>query len=296
MNFVAAGSGDVRRRGAVCGIVAVRWAAACCACALFWHSAAWAINGTNPEPSSLPPPQPSFDDVWKEVTDPGGARSRLEQAGLKFSFTYYGDALGNPSGGVRQGMGYSGRFGAIVDADLEKLVGWSGATFHVSGHQIHGPRLSTNNLDNLLLVSGIEAQTSSRLFNLWIEQKLGSVVNLRVGQFSAGQEFMVSDNADLFVNASFGWPALTAQDLPSGGPTYPEATPGVRLKITPNDQFTVMAAIFNGNPAGPGIGDPVSRDPFGVVFRVNDPPLFIAELPYDYNQDKPGGPPSDPNQ
>jgi len=40
-------------------------------------------------------------------------------------FTYYGDALGNLSGGVQQGLGYSGRFGTIVDADLEKLVGCS---------------------------------------------------------------------------------------------------------------------------------------------------------------------------
>jgi porin len=294
MNFVRAEKDNLRRLGA---IEMASWrVAACCACAAFWHSAAWAINATSPEPSSQLPAQPSFSDVWKAFTDPGGLRSRLEQAGLKFTFTYFGDALGNPSGGVQQGLGYSGRFGTIVDADLEKFVGWSGATFHTSAQQIHGPGLSTDNLDNLLVVSGIEAQASTRLFNLWIEQKLGSEVNVRVGQFSAGQEFMVSDNADLFVNASFGWPALTAQDLPSGGPSYPEATPGVRLKITPNDQFTVMAAVFNGNPAGPGIGNPVSRDPFGVGFRVNDPPLFIAELSYDYNQDKPGGPAGDPNQ
>jgi porin len=47
----------------------------------------------------------------------------------------------------------------------------------------------------------------------------------------------------------------------------------------------VMAAIFDGNPAGPGVGDPVGRDPSGIAFRVNDPALFMAELAYEYGQD-----------
>src|ERR1700730_12796214 len=121
-------------------------------------------------------------------------------------------------------------------------------------------------------------------FNLWIEQQLTNRVNLRVGQFTAAQEFLVSDNADLFVNSTFGWPVLTAVDLPSGGPNYPEATPGARLQIAASDQLTLRAAIFDGNPAGPGIGDPVGRDPYGMAFRVNDPPFFIVEMEYAYGQ------------
>ena len=96
---------------------------------------------------------------------------------MKFTFTYYGDALGNPTGGVYQGMAYSGRFATIVDVDLGKIMGWSGATFHVSEHQIHGPGLSLNYLDNLMVASGVE---------------------------------VVSEYANLFVNASFGWPALAS--------------------------------------------------------------------------------------
>ena len=111
--------------------------------------------------------------------------------------------------------------------------------------------------------------------------------SLRVGQFTAAQEFLVSDNADLFVNSTFGWPVLTAMDLPSGGPNYPEATPGARLQIAASDQLTLRAAIFDGNPAGPGIGDPVGRDPYGVAFRVNDPPFFIVEMEYAYGQTGP---------
>jgi porin len=245
----------------------------------------------------------SLPQVLRQLTDVGGLRSRLEQAGLRFTFTYYGDAFGNPLGGVTQGLGYDGRFGTIIDGDLEKLAGWSGASFHASIHQIQGTQFSATNLQSLAVASSVEALPSTRLFNLWIEQKIGDDMNLRFGQFSASQEFLVSQTAALFVNSTFGWPVLPADDLPSGGPSYPEATPAARVTWTPTQQFSVRAAIFDGDPAGPGTGNPVLRDPYGLAFRVNDPPLLIAELDYAYNQDKSalrdnpqqegaGGPPS----
>jgi porin len=257
--------------------VALAWAVAALTC-----RAAAAGDTTNANNAGAT--TPSLPDALRQLTDTGGWRTRLGQAGVQFTFTYYGDAFANPTGGVQQGFGYDGRFGVIVDADLEKLLGWSGAAFHASIHQIHGTQYSAANLQNLAVVSGVEAPPSTRLFNLWIEQKLGSDVNLRVGQFTAAQEFLVSQTAALFVNSTFGWPVLPAQDLPSGGPAYPEATPGVRLAWTPDGAFTLRAAVFNGDPAGPGAGNPVMRDPFGLAFRLNDPPLLIAELAYAYNQ------------
>jgi porin len=131
-----------------------------------------------------------------------------------------------------------------------------------------------------MTVSGIEALPSTRLFNIWVEQSLGNNTSLRAGQFAASQEFLVSNNGNLFVNSTFAWPEIVSADLPSGGPNYPLATPGVRLKTSPADDITVLAAIFNGDPAGSGVGNPEQRDLFGLNFRVNDPPLFISEIEY----------------
>src|SRR5258708_25166876 len=107
---------------------------------------------------------------------------------------------------------------------------------------------SANTVKIRTLVSGMKRLASPRLFNLWIEQKLGSNTNLRVGQITAAQEFLVSQNANLFVNSTFGWPALPAQDLPSGGPAYPETPPGARLEFAPGDQPTPIAAVFKRGP------------------------------------------------
>jgi carbohydrate-selective porin OprB len=95
------------------------------------EAAAAADNAPNKDAAPTPTAQ-SVPDALRQLTDPGGWRSRLEQAGLQFTFTYYGDGFGNPRGGVTQGSGYDGRFGIIADADMEKLAGWSGASLHAS--------------------------------------------------------------------------------------------------------------------------------------------------------------------
>lgn len=261
------------------------------ACAVLASAPARAVDGQEGKTASSPSVAPSQFDAWTQLRDIENARAALTNKGIQFQLIYFGDLLGNASGGVRQGTTYVGRLSLLVDADLEKLLGWNCAAFHASVQQIHGHGLSGNYLDNLLVVSGIEALPATRLFNLWIEQKLaGGTASIRAGQLSTQitptQEFFVSQYGSLFVNATFGWPAITAINLPSGGPTYPLATPGVRLKISPNDQLTFLAAVFNGDPAGPGPGDPQRRDPTGTNFRVRDPPLFMGEIDFAYNQGK----------
>ena len=67
---------------------------------------------------------------------------------------------------MKQGPGYDSRFAIITDGDLDKLAGWSGAKFHASIHSIFGNQFSGANLDNLMLVSNVEAPPTVRLFNL----------------------------------------------------------------------------------------------------------------------------------
>src|SRR5712671_2194541 len=50
----------------------------------------------------------------------------LAAKGLNFGATYVGDNIGNVSGGTSRGFIHLGRFDLSVDADLEKLVGWTG--------------------------------------------------------------------------------------------------------------------------------------------------------------------------
>lgn len=218
--------------------------------------------------------------------DWGGWRSSLEERGLQLGAASIDEALGNPLGGVRQGAIYDGRLELFLNVDFERLLGWSGATFHANAYQIHGRGLSGNDLDNLLLVSNIEADRSTRLFDLWIEQEFfDRKVSVRAGRLGADDEFVTSQYAASFVNSTFGWPAILAANVPSGGPAYPLATPGVRLRGAPTSEVSLSAAVFNGDPGGAGTGDPQRRNASGTSFRLSGDAFVIAEAAYAINQD-----------
>jgi porin len=97
---------------------------------------------------------------------------------------------------------------------------------------------------------------------------------------------MTAKYTDVFTNASLGWPAIGAIDLPSGGPSPPLATMGTRLRADVSDNLTLIGAVFDGNAAGPGTNDPQLRDRYGVNFRVNDPPLVLGEAQFLWNGKK----------
>jgi porin len=235
-----------------------------------------------------PEKAPSIATSLPNNGDPGGTRASLEEAGIAYSLTYIGEVLGNTRGGIRRDAVYQGRLDVQLDADLEKLLKIPGLAFHTNFYQIHGRGVSGCCLGgNLLTTSGIEATPATRLFELWLEQKLlDGKVSVRAGQLAADSEFILSQYGGLFVNATFGWPAITATNLPSGGPAYPLATPAVRVKLAPTDQLTFLGAVFNGDPAGPGPGDPQRRNSDGLSFRTRDPALFIGEAAYTYNKGK----------
>jgi porin len=211
----------------------------------------------------------------------------FEAKGIKFTLTYVADALASLDGGLRRGAVYEGRLNAAVDLDLAKLVGMPGLTFHANAFQSHGPRLSAQYIGNLMPVSSIEELATTRLYEAWFEQKFwNDKFSIRAGQLAADAEFIAAQYTDPFMGATYGWPAITSLDLPSGGPSPPLAAMGARMKAIINDKITLLAGVFDGDAAGPGTDDPQSRDRYGINFRINDPPFAIGEVQYAYNQEK----------
>lgn len=242
----------------------------------------------SPKPSQADTPPPSISSSLGPYADPGGLRAAFAKRGLTYSLNYTGEVLSNVKGGIRRGSIYEGLLDFQLDVDLDRVAGWSGAEFHTNLYQIHGHGLSRYHVGNLLTVSDVEALPASRLYELWVEQRLlDGAVAIRFGQLAADSEFLVSDLAALFLNATTGWPALTASNLPSGGPAYPLATPAVRVKVTPNDNLSAMVGLFNGDPSGPGgRKDPQRRDRSGFEFRTTDPALLLGEVALSYGSRK----------
>ncbi len=213
--------------------------------------------------------------------DWGGSRATLAAKGIRFGLQNQTELWGNLTGGRRQAIEYDGLATASLCIDLRKAAQWKGATIFASGFQIYGPGPSIPLLGSLQLVSNIEATPSTKLYDLWFEQQLFSgKVLVRFGQQGANDEFMIAPYAGFLLNSSFGYPALLAIDLPSGGPNYPLAVPFVRLFYTPTEEIALMGGVFTDDPAPPGTGDPQLRDRHGTAFRLNDHALSFTELWY----------------
>ena len=223
------------------------------------------------------------DSTVKERTL-GILPNSLERWGVKFAATYIGETLGNTTGGVRPGASILGRLNLAVDVDFEKAAGAKGLSFHGNVFAIHGDQFTNRYLQSFMGASGIEGLATVRLFEAWFEQKLANDrLSVRAGQLSADAEFITTKFSDVFTNATFTWPAATATNLPSGGPSTPLAALGARLRGKLTDNITGMVAVYDGDPAGPGEGDPQERNRYGLNFRLRDPPLVIGQLEFDWS-------------
>ena len=107
------------------------------------------------------PADPDTGESTIEEKTLGLLPNPLQKYGIKFAATYIGETLGNLSGGLKRGAVYEGRLNLAVDVDLQKLIGIDQLTFHANLFQIHGGGLSRGSLQNLFVVSGIEALPSN---------------------------------------------------------------------------------------------------------------------------------------
>ena len=245
------------------------------------------ISDAQAEDAGKPP------SIWDQDTltgDWGGARTALHDKGIDVTINYINEILGVVSGGIDRRASYEGRLETSVDTDLDKLIGWKGASTHATFYEIHnaGHVTAADNVGSIADPSNIDALATGRLFTAWFQQNaFDDRVSLRIGQLAADDEFLISPTASNLINGTFGWAGIMAADMPSGGPAYPLATPGARLAVKPTDQLTVLASVFSGDPAGKDCNDIAQAcNRHGTTFSFSGGALWIGELQYAVNQDK----------
>ena len=218
----------------------------------------------------------------------GGLRPALARHGVTVGLTETSEWLKNTSGGIKTGGVYHGLTALTIGLDMQQAGGWKGGNFNLSALQIHGRQLSPDYLGSLQTASGIEALNGSRLWELWYQHQLNDRLDVKIGQQSLDQEFMISQYASNFAGAAFGWPVLPTLDLPAGGPAYPLSSLGVRLRSRLSDSTTLLVGAFAGDPANTTTQDPQNANNRGTTFSLHGGTLYIAELHYGINQSKPG--------
>ncbi len=227
------------------------------------------------------------DSIAQGSNDP--VRAIFAQRGILYGINWIGEYWNVAKGANSNGSNFDGRLEVYTDVDLEKLVGWKGGAIHANAYYIHGVGPTTQRIGNIFTVSNIEADETFRLFELWFEQSAQQdKLKVRFGSLAADSEFFISGTATQFLNTTFGWPAATAANMAAGGPAYPLASLGVRVRYAPTDNLTILGAVFNGSPADPFAPDPQKDNPHGTSFRLEDPPLIMVEGQFKYDLGLPG--------
>jgi porin len=216
----------------------------------------------------------------------GGLRTVLGDYGITLDINDSENLLGNTLGGVKEGATMQGVTTATLQVNTAEAFGLQGGTFNVSMLQIHGQPLTGPYLDSLQAANGNEAEDGTRLWEIWYDQAFDYTrADIKIGQQSIDNEFMVSQYSGLFVNTMAGWPLIPSDDLFGGGPAYPLSSLGVRLRFKPADNETILGGVFDDNPGGGGFTDDAQfLDRNGALFNLNTGALFIAEFQYAVNQ------------
>ncbi|WP_075594748.1 carbohydrate porin [Novacetimonas hansenii] len=241
----------------------------------------------------------------------GGLRPWLGRYGIALNIQDTNELWGNITGGIASSSGngrgsdtgpaYIGVTMPTLTADLEKLMGLKGGTFNISALQIRGRPITQDRLADFNPISGFEAGCSTRLFELWYQQSfLRGALDIKLGQQDLDTEFLISDYAALYLNANFGWPMGPSVNLYGGGPSWPLASPAIRLRYRPKGNYTVMFAAADDNPSEtdnnpsnsssprPNANQSIAisqtmNDNSGTRFNMGTGALLITELQYALN-------------
>ena len=177
-----------------------------------------------------------------------GMRNMLSDDGVEFSFTYTNNVAGNVVGGKQRSATYTDNVGFGIELNLEKLIGWNGATFTVSALNRSGQSLSQVAIGNQFTVQQVYGNQTIMYYALALEQRLlDDKLSIKIGRMAAGDDFASSPLYWLYMNNGIdGNPqSLTVNTQFS---TYPSATWGARLRVDPTPEFNAMVGVYQTSP------------------------------------------------
>lgn len=192
---------------------------------------------------------------------------------LLLQVTYTSELIGNVAGGVERGSRYLDNLDMVFEADLDALAGWKGAQLHIYGLYNNGASIGEL-VGDAQVASNIETGVQAvRLYEAWIDQKIGDNISLRAGLYDLNSEFDALDASGLFVGSAHGIGTDFSQSGRNGPSIFPSTSLAARLEVKPAEGWAIRTAILDGVP-----GDP--DRPARTVVRLGngDGALLVGEV------------------
>jgi porin len=196
-----------------------------------------------------------------------------EQAPFIIDVTYTADIWQAASGGRARGTRYLDNLDIVAEADMERLVGWNGATVHVYGLYNNGKSINTL-MGDAQVASNIETGVRAvRLYEAWVDQKIGETASVKLGLYDLNSEFDALESSGLFMGSAHGIGTDISQSGENGPSIFPATSLAARFAISPAKGWTVRAAILDGVP-----GDPARPKSTAIKLGNGDGVLLIGEV------------------
>ncbi len=188
-------------------------------------------------------------NAW--IEDWGDQLELLKKNGIAYQLSYTGSFMNHVSGGSRLGMNWQSLLDLSVMVDLERVVGWSGATFHAEALWLEGNSASSvNYIRNINEVSNIQGLApTTRPYHVWLKQKLWEDrLSFTVGWMTLDTDFMISGPGNLFINSAYG--PIQTWNMNFGAPVYPLAAPGFLAEWQMDERHELQLGVYDGNAGG----------------------------------------------
>lgn len=184
--------------------------------------------------------------------------------------TYTADVTGVISGGAARSGRFLDNLDAIVEGDLEQLIGWRGAKVHGyflnnNGGEPNAAAGTLQGIDNIEV-----AEQGARVYELWVEQDFGGGRgSLLAGLYDVNSEFYSTAASDLLVAPPFGIGSELAATGPNGPSIFPSTALAARLRLGEADGSYLQIAAVNAEAGS--LGDA------GVNTDLDHGALYLAE-------------------
>jgi porin len=160
------------------------------------------------------------------------------------------DLWRNTEGGVKVGYTELNKLQIAVTVDGDAL-GQPGWRAHLHYFRTNGESLSGSRVGDIQTASNIEALSTDRLMEAWVERRFGDRWAVKGGLMDLNTDFDSIEPAGLFLNSSHGIaPDLSHSGL-NGPSIFPVSSLGLHGTWSPSKSVTLRMAVFDGVPGDP---------------------------------------------
>jgi len=154
-----------------------------------------------------------------------------EDGAWSHQIAYQADILGPVAGASEKRGTFIDELDVSVDGDLEKAIGWSGATVHALVLNNSGGHPN----DAVGAIEGIDGREPghlrTRIYEMWLQQAVPNTsVTVRVGLYDVNSEFYTTAASHLLIAPAFGTPSEFSHSGPFGPSVFPLSSPALRIK------------------------------------------------------------------